>query len=180
MGVSICLKYLVFLATKKRNKERKRKKKTLSTFFREIEKSKNTSQGHCKTQRRLKKKRKTRKHRSKTNHYNNNNNDNNSDNSNNNDNMSAAAETPAADPSDPAQAMKNMSKEQATRVFQNQIKMEEWDENMKPKMYPLEAGEVFLEETPYLAVLADKHKGQRCDCCFKSPETSNIKSVKPC
>jgi len=94
--------------------------------------------------------------------------------------MSAAAETPAADPSDPAQAMKNMSKEQATRVFQNQIKMEEWDENMKPKMYPLEAGEVFLEETPYLAVLADKHKGQRCDCCFKSPETSNIKAVRPC
>jgi len=87
---------------------------------------------------------------------------------------------PAADPSDPAQAMKNMSKEQATRVFQNQCKMAEWDENMKPKMYPFEAGEVFLEEMPYLYTLNDAHKGKRCDCCFKSPESSNIKGVKPC
>jgi len=88
--------------------------------------------------------------------------------------------TPAPDPSDPQQALKNMSKEQATRVFQNQMKMDEWDENMKPKMYPFEAGEVFLEETPYLYALSDVHKGQRCDCCFKSPQTSNIKAVKPC
>jgi len=87
---------------------------------------------------------------------------------------------PAADPSDPAQAMKNMSKEQATRVFQNQMKMDEWDENMKPKMYPFEAGEVFLDEMPYVSALSDVHKGKRCDACFKSPETSNIKCVKPC
>ena len=94
--------------------------------------------------------------------------------------MAATQATPAPDPSDPQQALKNMSKEQATRVFQNQMKMDEWDENMKPKMYPFEAGEVFLEETPYLYALADIHKGKRCDCCFKSPQTSSIKAVKPC
>jgi len=93
----------------------------------------------------------------------------------------AAPTNAAANAASPEeQALKNMSKEQATRVFQNQMKMEEWDENMKPKMYPFEAGEVFLEETPYLYALHDKHRGQRCDCCFKSPETSNIKPVKPC
>lgn len=91
-----------------------------------------------------------------------------------------APNNPADDPADPKNVMKNMSKEQATRVFQNQMKMEEWDENFKPKMYPFEQGEVFLDESPYVSVLADKHKGQRCDTCFKSPETSNIKGVKPC
>jgi len=86
----------------------------------------------------------------------------------------------AADPSDPANALKNMSKEQATRVFQNQMKMDQYDENFKPKLYPFEAGEVFLEEMPYVQALSDVHKGKRCDGCFKSPDTSNIKAVKPC
>jgi len=91
-----------------------------------------------------------------------------------------AAAAPAADPSNPSEVLKNMSKEQANRVFKNQMKMDEWDENFKPKLYPFEAGEVFIEEAPYLAALNDGQKGKRCDCCFKSPESSNIKAVKSC
>lgn len=80
----------------------------------------------------------------------------------------------------PAKVLANMSKEQAQRVFTNKMKMDKFDDDMKKRLVPFEAGEILLDDVPFVVALKDVFRGERCDCCLKHPDSSNIKGVKSC